>query len=143
MSELSWAEAVRRVHQRAGNRCEYCQTAQRVIGQAMHVEHVNPDGADDLENLCLACPTCNLSKARATSAPDPETNTVVPLFNPRTQVWSEHFEWTQNGTIVQGRTSGGRATAVRLRMNQPRIVEARSIWVLAGVHPPEETYTRR
>ena len=137
MSELSWAEAVRRVHQRAGNRCEYCQTAQRVIGQAMHVEHVNPDGGDDLENLCLACPNCNLSKARATSASDPETNTVVALFNPRTQVWSEHFEWWQNGTIVQGRTSGGRATVVRLRMNQPRIAEARSIWVLAGVHPPQ------
>ena len=50
MSELSWAETVRRVHQRADNRCEYYQTAQRVMGQAMHVEHINPDGPDDLEN---------------------------------------------------------------------------------------------
>lgn len=57
MSELSGAEAVRRVHQRADNRCEYCRTAQRVIGQAMHVEHINPDGGDDLGNLCLACPS--------------------------------------------------------------------------------------
>jgi hypothetical protein len=23
-----------------------------------------------------------------------------------------------------------------LRMNQPRLVEARSIWILAGIHPP-------
>ena len=41
MRELSWAETVRRVHQRADNRCEYCQTAQRVMGQAMHVEHIH------------------------------------------------------------------------------------------------------
>jgi hypothetical protein len=65
MSELSWAETMRRVHQRAENRCEYCQTAQRVMGQAMHVEHMYPDGPDALENLCLPCPSCNLSKAQA------------------------------------------------------------------------------
>lgn len=82
MSELSWAETVRRVHQRAGNRCEYCQTAQRVMGQAMHVEHIYPDGRDNLENLCLSCPSCNLSKASATSALDPETDEAIPLFNP-------------------------------------------------------------
>ena len=35
-------------------------------------------------------------------------------------------------------TPTGRATIVRLRMNQPRIVEARSIWILAGIHPPHE-----
>ena len=138
MSELSWAETARRVHQRAANRCEYCQTAQRVMGQAMHVEHIEPDGPDDLANLCLSCPSCNLSKARATSAVDPETEETVPLFNPRTQTWSEHFAWSQNGQLLRGLTSSGRATIVRLRMNQPRIVEARSIWVLAGVHPPSE-----
>ena len=138
MSELSWAETVRRVHQRAANRCEYCQTAQRVMGQAMHVEHITPDGRDDLENLCLSCPNCNLSKGRATSAPDLETGELVPLFNPRTQSWSAHFEWIQNGRILRGLTPSGRATVMRLRMNQPRLIEARSIWVLADVHSPTE-----
>ena len=80
MRELSWAETVRRVHQRADNRCEYCQTAQRVMGQAMHVEHIHPDGPDALENLCLSCPSCNLSKGKAMAAPDPETAETVPLF---------------------------------------------------------------
>jgi hypothetical protein len=108
------------------------------MGQAMHVEHIHPNGSDDLENLCLSCPSCNLSKASATSAPDPETGEPVSLFNPRTQSWSEHFEWIQHGQIIRGLTSTGRATVVRLRVNQPRIVEARSIWILAGVHPPTE-----
>ena len=79
MSSLSWAETARRVHDRAAFQCEYCQTGQRVTGQAMHVEHIKPGGGDNLENLALAGATCNLSKARATSAPDPETD-----WRPRT-----------------------------------------------------------
>jgi hypothetical protein len=51
----------------------------------MHVEHIDPADANHLENLCLACPTCNLSKASATFASDPETAEATPLFNPRTQ----------------------------------------------------------
>ena len=137
MNDFSWAETVRRVHERAEHRCEYCQTAQRVIGQAMHVEHINPNVGDGLDNLCLSCPSCNLSKATATSAPDPETDKITPLFNPRTQAWSDQFEWIEKGTVVRGLTPIGRATAVRFRMNLPRLVEARSIWVHAGVHPPK------
>src|SRR5574341_1487041 len=102
MNELSWAAVVRLVHERASYRCEYCQTAQRVIGQAMDVEHIDPAGGDHPVNLCLACSSCNLSKAQAISALDPETGLVVALFNPRTQVWSEHFIWEPNGQIVRG-----------------------------------------
>jgi len=73
MSNLSWAETVRLVHERAAYTCEYCQTGQRVTGQAMHVEHIIPDAGDLLDNLCLSCASCNLSKARAVSALDTET----------------------------------------------------------------------
>lgn len=136
MSEPSWAETVRFVHERAAYTCEYCQTTQRVIGQALHVEHIIPDGNDHPDNLCLSCPSCNLSKARAVSAVDPDTEQDVPLFNPRQQTWSDHFEWTYNGSIIRGLTPIGRATVVRLRMNLTRIVEARKIWVRSGEHPP-------
>jgi len=136
MNDLSWAEIVRHVHQRANFRCEYCQTSQRVTGQAMHVDHINPDGDDNLENLCLACGNCNLSKARATSAPDPETSHSVSLFNPRTQIWTEHFEWMADGTRLNGLSPTGRATIERLKINQDRVVDARVLWVFAGVHPP-------
>src|SRR5690606_17047468 len=98
MPELSWAELTRQVHQRADFRCEYCQTSQHVTGQAMHVDHIVPDGGNILDNLCLACGNCNLSKAQAISAPDPFTHELVSLFNPRIHSWSEHFEWTADGT---------------------------------------------
>jgi 5-methylcytosine-specific restriction endonuclease McrA len=139
MSDLSWAETVRRVHERAAYQCEYCQTGQRVTGQAMHVEHINPNGGDDLDNLCLSCASCNLSKARVTSAADPETGEVVPLFNPRTQMWTEHFEWTPDGAVIRGLSPVGRATVVRLRMNLTRLVEARKVWARSGEHPPDGT----
>jgi 5-methylcytosine-specific restriction endonuclease McrA len=85
MSNVPWAAIVRPVHERARHCCEYCQTCQDIMGQAMHVEHIDPNGGDDPENVCLACPTCNLSTSTATSALDPITGTTVPLFHPRRQ----------------------------------------------------------
>lgn len=105
----------------------------------MHVDHIDPDGADEPDNLCLACGNCNLSKARATAAPDPETGEIVALFNPRKQLWAEHFQWIAEGTRLIGRTSVGRATIERLKINQARVVDARAFWVRLGLHPPNES----
>jgi hypothetical protein len=103
----------------------------------MHVEHINPSAGDDPANLCLSCPNCNLSKARATSAVDPDTGEPVNLFNPRSETWVEHFQWVDNGVRLKGLTPSGRATILRLRMNVLRVVVARTIWVMAGAHPPD------
>jgi hypothetical protein len=136
MSDISWAALVRLIYERARNCCEYCQTRRDTIGQAMHVEHIDPNGGDTPENLCLACPSCNLSKATGTSALDPTTGTMVSLFNPRRQNWQDHFMWIENARRVQGLTPIGRATVERLRMNQDRLVVARALWVKANCHPP-------
>ncbi len=138
MSEQSWAAIVRLVHERAHNCCEYCQTCQKVIGQAMHVEHIQPGTGDKPDNLCLSCASCNLSKARATQASDPETGNRVSLFNPRIQKWAEHFRWVDGGRRLEGLTPVGRATIDRLRMNQDRIVTSRILWIEAGYHPPKD-----
>lgn len=138
MSEqLSWNAIKLRVYQRANGCCEYCQTCEGNTAQAMHTEHIDPFGGDILDNLCLACSNCNLSKARATSAIDPETKEVVNLFNPRTQNWHEHFEWIDDGLILKGITSTGRATIQRFKMNQPRVLIARRRWIMGGFHPPK------
>jgi hypothetical protein len=135
-NDLPWAARVRQVYERASFYCEYCRTNQAVIGQSMHVDHIDPAGGDDLANLCLACPTCNLSKGAATSSADPETGESVSLFNPREQVWPEHFEWVDGGQRIRGLTPTGRATVERLAMNLDRVVVARSLWIRAGLHPP-------
>jgi HNH endonuclease len=136
MSDLSWAATMRFVHERARECCEYCQTCQKLTGQAMHVEHIAPDGGDAPDNLCLSCPNCNLSKSAATQAPDPMTGQMQALFNPRKQQWAEHFEWDTTKTHIIGRSAIGRATVERLRINSERMIIARSIWVKAGEHPP-------
>ncbi|MEO8391930.1 MAG: HNH endonuclease signature motif containing protein [Chloroflexota bacterium] len=136
MPKALWEEIRQRVYERAGGCCEYCQTCETNTGQTMQVDHIDPHGSDDLENLCLSCWSCNNYKRRATHVFDPQTETEVALFHPRTQFWNEHFEWVEEFTQIQGRTPTGRATIVRLKMNRPVIVVARQRWVEGGYHPP-------
>lgn len=136
MSKLSWNATKKLVYERAKGCCEYCQTCEHNTGQPMHVEHIYPNGGDGLENLCLSCSSCNFSKAAVVSVLDTETGMTLALFNPRQQVWQEHFEWIDNGLQLSGKTPIGRITIMRLKMNQQRLVRARNNWIAAGNHPP-------
>jgi hypothetical protein len=102
----------------------------------MHVEHINPHGGDEVDNLCLACSSCNLSKGIAVKAVDVESGQLQSLFNPRQHDWDEHFQWIDNGLRLRGKSAAGRATIARLKMNQDRLVRARSNWIISGTHPP-------
>ena len=67
-----------------------------------------------VRNLALACQRCNSYRYNFTTALDPETQTMVPLFNPRTQRWAEHFVWTADGlSIVKGAQIAGMQPAPR------------------------------
>ncbi len=106
----------------------------------MHIEHIVPlaaGGASDEGNLWLACPLCNGSKGSRVQATDPETSQETALFNPRQQVWSEHFQWSNDGIEILGLTPCGRATVVALKLNNENLTRARRRWVLAGWHPPK------
>lgn len=137
MPEISWNETKRIVYERAGGCCEYCQTCDYNTGQTMHIDHIFPQNGNELDNLCLACAACNMSKSDATSAVDPETQEIVSLFNPRNQIWHDHFLWNDGGIRVQGKTAIGRATVDRLKMNQERIIRVRRNWIVSGTHPPK------
>ena len=138
MHESSWNATRRLVYARAKGCCEYCRSCEDNMGQSMEIEHIDPAGGDEADNLCLSCGNCNRSKAVATSAPDLLTDQMVPLFNPRRQVWTEHSQWIDGGSRIQGRTATGRATADRFKMNRPRMVNARRWWIVAGYHPPQD-----
>jgi hypothetical protein len=138
MNDVSWAAKRKQVYERAGGICEYCRTNEANTGIGMQVDHIDPQGGDRVDNLCLACANCNGSKHKAVMARDPTTQTLVPLFNPRTQVWTEHFEWADGSTRMHGKTPTGRATIERLQVNRPMMVSARLRWVESGYHPPDE-----
>jgi hypothetical protein len=102
-----------------------------VFNIEFEVEHVVPSvagGADDLDNLALACRACNLRKGVAVQALDALSGEVVPLFHPRRDQWPEHFRLHLDGRI-EGRTSIGRATVARLAMNRRQAVRARRLWL--------------
>jgi hypothetical protein len=133
-------EAVRRrVAEAAERRCGYCQTQEEVVGYALHIEHIVPlaaGGSSDEANLWLACCVCNNAKGVQTRARDPQTELDTLLFNPRTQIWSEHFRWSPDGTEVIGTSAAGRATVTALQLNAPLRRETRRRWVEVGWHPP-------
>ncbi|MFO0952933.1 MAG: hypothetical protein U0835_17635 [Isosphaeraceae bacterium] len=73
------------------------------------------------------------------TATDPESGTEIRLFNPRCERWSDHFEWSDDGLRILGRTATGRATVAALHLDSdPDALTVRSFWVLAGWHPPAD-----
>ncbi|MCA9100384.1 MAG: HNH endonuclease [Planctomycetales bacterium] len=107
------------VRRRAKHRCEYCQLPQECAPIfRFHIEHIRArqhGGGDEPANLALACPNCNHHKGPNLTGIDPITDTVVMLFDPRTQSWAEHFEIS--GPRILGRTPNGRATVRLLDIN--------------------------
>ena len=115
------------VRNRAGNVCEYCRLPQQATPLIpFHVEHIvsrQHGGTDDPDGLALACDRCNAYKGPNLTSIDPDTRTVVALFNPRADEWNDHFA-VHDGHVV-GLTPTGSATARLLNMNAPRRVELR------------------
>lgn len=121
------------------NRCGYCLTAQQISGSQMHIEHIISlarGGTSDEANLWLSCAWCNSYKGAQTHGIDPLSGDEVPFFNPRTQIWSDHFRWNADGIEIVGISPTGRVTVETLRLNNEFILPARRQWVLAGWHPP-------
>ena len=140
MSQTRISPALRRtIEELAQQRCEYCQTQAMLLGMPLQIDHIIPetaDGVTELPNLCLACPRCNQHKGIQMEGWDTLTQSVAPLFHPRQQSWSEHFQWSADGLWVEGLTSTGRVTILALQMNNPFIVRARQLWVKWQYHPP-------
>jgi hypothetical protein len=122
-------------------RCGYCLILQRFSPMIFEIEHYIPislGGTNDEENLWLTCGNCNNAKSDKTEAFDSVTNSTVSIFNPRTQIWNEHFEWGEDGAIIIGKTPVGRGTVEALKLNDERVVAVRREWVFAGWHPPKD-----
>jgi len=128
----------RLVFDRGNGCCEYCRSQVKFAIDPFVIEHIMPissGGATIAENLALACQGCNNYKYTKTEGTDPIDLQTTPLYNPRTMLWSEHFAWSEDTTLVIGLTPIGRATVQTLRMNRAGVVNLRQLLHNAGQHP--------
>jgi hypothetical protein len=134
------ADLRRLVAERARNCCEYCRYPGRYAPQTLPVDHIIPlenGGLTVIENLAQSCQGCNGHKAAKTSASDPVTGLLVPLYNPRQQRWEEHFAWSEDFLRITGLTPIGRATIEALQMNREGLINMRRVLYATGEHPPD------
>jgi 5-methylcytosine-specific restriction endonuclease McrA len=126
----------RRVIERANHRCEYCrfpETASLLTFEMEHVISEKHGGPTVEDNLALACPHCNRAKGSDIGSLDPQTSQLVPFFNPRSQLWQEHFR-LEAARIVP-LTAEGRVTVAIFQLNRPDRLQERERLIATNLYP--------
>jgi HNH endonuclease len=124
------------VSQRAAGACEYCRIHQIFSIYSHEIDHVialKHGGESTDDNLVLACLPCNRHKGSDLTSLDPLTGVITPLFNPRTQIWLEHFQL--EGGSIMGITETGRTTIFLLQMNETSRLQLRQALAVQGLYP--------
>ena len=128
---------------RAKYRCEYCQCRTDTALETFEIDHILPivlgGGVDDLTNLALACRGCNSRKAMKIWIDEADSEQRIPLFNPRKQDWKRHFKWSDDFSIIIGKTPVGKVTVEELRLNRTGVINIRRLMILGRIHPPLDT----
>jgi hypothetical protein len=123
---------------RAGRHCEYCKSSMDFTAEIFHIEHIIPvskGGTHELSNLALSCSGCNIRKGLKTIYED-ELGRKTPFFNPRIDLWQDHFEWNNDFSQIVSKTEVGFVTLETFEMNRPSIINLRKALVKYGVFPP-------
>lgn len=123
-----------RVAVRSGQRCEYCRIVQTLLQHKHEPDHIRArqhGGQTVFENLALACMWCNRRKGPNIASFDPLTGQLVLLFNPRTQLWHEHFEW--DGAVIRPLTAEARVTINLLGINDEERLADRQMLLDVGL----------
>ena len=125
MSSHVSAALRRLVAARANYRCEYCLIHEENTFFGCEVDHVislKHGGATAEDNLAYACMVCNRRKGSDLGSVLRRTGELVRFFNPRTDVWENHFKL--DGARIRPLTEVGEVTARILVFNgEERILE--------------------
>ncbi|CCH92586.1 HNH endonuclease [Microcystis aeruginosa PCC 9432] len=125
------------VAERADFLCEYCliSASDRVSGcQVDHIISFKHGGATSADNLCYACIFCNLQKGTDLGSINWETGELVRFFNPRRDLWKEHFQLKE--AFIQPITDIGNVTARILDFNNKERLQERQLLIEIAKYPP-------
>jgi|GEM_PF-2351812 len=98
-----------------------------------HIIAVKHGGVTTEDNLAFSCLSCNRYKGSDFATIDKFSQEIVPLFNPRHQVWNEYF--FLNGARIEGRTQIGQGTARLLQLNLPNRMLERQVLISQNLYP--------
>lgn len=114
---------------RASHLCEYCLIHEDdtfLKCQLDHIISLKHGGETDLENLAYACAFCNRHKGSDIGSIHHSTGKFVRFFNPRTDLWANHFRLIRS--IIEPLSKIGEVTAEILGFNHPdRVFERKSL----------------
>lgn len=122
------------IRERAKNRCEYCLIPQDFSIYTHEIDHIialKHGGKTTSENLALSCLSCNRHKGSDFATIDFVSDKIIRLFNPRQQVWHEHFK--ENNGYIEGISEMGIATARLLKFNSPNRILQRQLLIRQGL----------
>jgi hypothetical protein len=118
MSSYINATLRRLVAARAENLCEYCLIHEEDSFFGCEVDHIISEkhgGQTEANNLAYACAFCNRSKGSDVGSIVQGTGIFVRFFNPRRDLWTEHF--VLNGVTIHTLSDIGEVTAYILDFN--------------------------
>lgn len=132
------AELRRIVVARADGLCEYCLIHEDDTFFGCQVDHIVSEkhsGPTQADNPAYACLFCNLHKGSDIGTFIPGTQTLIRFFNPRIDLWNEHFTLNADGVTLAALTEVGEATARIFRFNSPDRLEERQALRNVGRYP--------
>ena len=128
---------------RADYLCEYCLIHAEDTFFGCEVDHIVSEkhgGQTEAENLAYACAFCNRSKGSDVGSLVQLTGAFVRFFNPRTDLWADHF--ALDGVTIIALSDVGEVTARILDFNNSeRLFERQAVQVI-GRYPSAAAATR-
>lgn len=130
MSRYVSDELAKLVIERAANKCEYCRISTEdtyLGGEIDHIRSIKHNGKTILDNLAFACQPCNRNKGSDLGSISEISNELVRFYNPRIDIWTEHFKANDNGEI-EALTEIGEVTAAIFGLNDlERVAERKGL----------------
>jgi len=121
---------------RSDHLCEYCliHDDDTVLGCAIdHIISLKHGGPNTADNLAYACVFCNRYKGSDVGSMIWETQEFVRFYNPRRDLWSEHFQL--DGVTIAALSSIGEVTARILGFNDRERLLERQVLIDRGRYP--------